>query len=380
MNKFFFLACAAVTSLAISATQYCQTPITSVDGTATINLTCEKIAEGNYSLVVEGENLNGFGGSFYNPGAVDLRNSIVSSTATKIECSIVAVSDPVLYTPLYVLMPGEKVFNWPNDIEWGRCGGGVEDSEAPVLTSATLVSHNHNSAVIAVEATDNVGVRFYEVKNGETVLGNIAAVDGQITVKGLTPATAYTLTIVAVDAAGNKSAEKTVSFTTDSFNYCEVALGHLGDANFGDPNGRCILTLTKKNETTVMVTLTPNFANGANKNLDFLYVDPKFGAPITTGADIDAGDGVTSLSVDVVYADAIPATMNFTIQWSQPAWGGRWSMDVLNVAIAELCPEETTTLMNGASANKSIIKRFVNGQLILSVDGIDYNAQGQVVK
>ena len=97
--------------------------------------------------------------------------------------------------------------------EWVDSG----DTEAPVMVSATLVSKNHNTAVIAVEATDNHEIASYRVTSTD-LDKKIAAVDGKITVTGLTPNTAYTLTVTAFDAAGNESANnKSVAFTTDNY-------------------------------------------------------------------------------------------------------------------------------------------------------------------
>ena len=127
MKNLFFKGCvvavALLTTGAVGATVYCHDKLVSNDGKDTITLTCEKISDGNYEMTVEGENLQGFGGTFYNPGAVDLRSKITSQTSTKIVCNIDAASDPVFYTPLYVLMPGEVIFPQLDNIEWGSCGG-----------------------------------------------------------------------------------------------------------------------------------------------------------------------------------------------------------------------------------------------------------------
>ena len=127
--KSFALIAMLFSALTMSAKKYCQESLTLNLG-ATIQLSCELVSAGNYRITIEGENLNGLGGSFYNPGAVDLRTKITSSTATKIVCDIEAASAPTLYTPLFVLCPGEQNIGWPTDIDWtGRCG---EGSEVPV--------------------------------------------------------------------------------------------------------------------------------------------------------------------------------------------------------------------------------------------------------
>ena len=127
--KSFALLAMLFSALTMSAKQYCQEPLT-LNGGATIQLSCELVSAGNYRITIEGENLAGLGGSFYNPGGVDLRTAITTNTATKIVCDIEAASAPTLYTPLYVLCPGEQNIGWPNDIDWtGTCGEGGEEPE-----------------------------------------------------------------------------------------------------------------------------------------------------------------------------------------------------------------------------------------------------------
>ena len=133
--KSFSVATMLLSVLTAGATQYCHEQLSS--GDKSIYLPCELLKDGTYQLTVEGENLNGFGGSFFNPGAVDLRTTISSSDANKIVCAITAESAPQLYTPLYVMMPDEVTFQWPNDIEWGTCGGQVEDNVNPVMGNAS---------------------------------------------------------------------------------------------------------------------------------------------------------------------------------------------------------------------------------------------------
>lgn len=113
------LLCASVMGW---ATQYCGTSLT-LSGGAEIQLSCIAVSEGNYRIIIDGENLNGLGGSFFNPGAVELRTTVTTNTSTRIVCDIASASAPSLYTPLYVLCPGEQNIGWPNDVEWADCGG-----------------------------------------------------------------------------------------------------------------------------------------------------------------------------------------------------------------------------------------------------------------
>lgn len=92
-------------------------------------------------------------------------------------------------------------------------GTGVYDSDAavdtekPVITSATPKTPiAHNEAQITMVASDNVGIVSYEVKDdAKGVSATCVPVDNVITVSNLQEQTTYNLSIVAVDAVGNKS-------------------------------------------------------------------------------------------------------------------------------------------------------------------------------
>lgn len=387
MKHLFFKGCvvavALLTTSAVGATVYCHDQLVSNDGKSTITLTCEKISDGNYEMTVEGENLQGFGGTFYNPGAVDLRTKITSQTSTKIVCNIDAASDPVFYTPLYVLMPGEVVFPQLDNIEWGSCGGEKETIK-PVMGAASLASVTHNSAVLNVAGTDKetvdgetVAVSKFQAVYGETKR-ILTATDGQITIDNLASGTAYSFAIYAMDAANNVSDNfATVEATTESLTYCDFATGHQGDANFGDANGRILLTLKQTAANKVQVTVKPNTENGAVKLLDYLYVAPS-GAKeptYTAGADITEGDGMASMSVEVAY-EALPATMDFHLEWSHPAWDGRWALDVKGVTASMLCSEETTIMPVESTPAQHVQKCIENGMLIIYRDNKAYSVLG----
>ncbi|GEM46292.1 glycoside hydrolase family 9 protein [Deinococcus cellulosilyticus] len=94
---------------------------------------------------------------------------------------------------------------------------GPVDSTPPT-TPGTLTSGavTHDSATLTWTAsTDNVGVAKYEVYRGNTLLTSVAGNLTTSKLTGLTPETAYTLKLRAVDAAGNASPySNTVTFTT----------------------------------------------------------------------------------------------------------------------------------------------------------------------
>ena len=111
---------------------------------------------------------------------------------------------------------GMKMFEFQ---VFGREYTAPDDHEKPVMVSASLVSNNHNSAVIAVSATDNDEVaKFHVVDLAQSFDAKFAATDGKITVTGLTPNTGYYFLIYAIDAAQNESELSIgVSVTTDAY-------------------------------------------------------------------------------------------------------------------------------------------------------------------
>ena len=100
---------------------------------------------------------------------------------------------------------------------FGGGGGGGGDTTPPTaptnvaatVTTATSVSLSWTAS------TDNVGVAGYDVYRGSTLVGTTAGTT--FTDSGLSPATAYTYTVKAYDAAGNLSpASSPVTATTQS--------------------------------------------------------------------------------------------------------------------------------------------------------------------
>lgn len=132
-----------------------------------------------------------------------------------------------------------------------------------------------------------------------------------------------------------------------------------------------MLTLKKMTANKVQVIVKPNTENGATQLLDYLYVKPT-GAKediYTAGAHIKEGDGKTSMSVEVEY-ETLPATMNFHLEWSHPAWDGNWATDVNGVTAEMLCKEpEKPTAIDEIGQTISITKMIENGQLVIIREG-----------
>lgn len=118
--------------------------------------------------------------------------------------------------------------------EWVDSG----DTEAPVMTSASLVSSTATSAVIAVAATDNVEVIKYHVVDAtNSIDANYFESEGNITITGLTHNTAYNFTITAMDAANLESENNKVVAVTTPFDVTiNLALNKTCEAGYEDGN------------------------------------------------------------------------------------------------------------------------------------------------
>ncbi|MFI3296317.1 MAG: T9SS type A sorting domain-containing protein [bacterium] len=233
--KFFVLFVLLCVGQSVKAEDtWCNHELT--NGDKTIYVSLEEIKEGvSYRITITGTNLTGLGGSYLNTysssgGATNTSLSTyatVSADGTSIVINLSSASAPQFYTPLYVMVSGSQVtFATADEMKagiWGLCEGTVLDEVLPEMVSATVVESKltYNSAQISVSATDLDGdgvsteVSKYLVMNGETELGTYTAVDGVITISGLTDETSYTLTVYAVDNSANVSSSGiVVTFTT----------------------------------------------------------------------------------------------------------------------------------------------------------------------
>ena len=101
------------------------------------------LAENNYVLTITSEEtMNGLGGSFWSINGVDgndMRNvTVVEEEGKKLVLTVTSTSDPEMYTPLYVMMPGEVSFTGSGRgnapiIEW-------EEQQAEVTYQVTFVN------------------------------------------------------------------------------------------------------------------------------------------------------------------------------------------------------------------------------------------------
>lgn len=324
----------------IFAKQYCSEPLT--NGTNTIFLTCQKLSEGNYQILIEGEGLTGLGGSYVNANGVggyylNGDHQSVAADGTSITCNISSTTDPTFYTPLYVIIEGvgEVPFGQPSDIEWGTCGDVETDTEAPVMGTATLLgTPTHNSAQIQVSgATDNVGVTAYHAVDASNEYDAVLVpAENVLTLSGLKANTTYNLTITAKDAYGNESENSaTVTLTTASLVYYNFPTGHLSDPNFGDPSGRILLTIQKESATAISFIIR-RATEDATQPIDFINI-------IVNGVGQSLGDKTQSVEGEKLRFDNLASlnNMTITVQWHTPALGdGIWSTNEFTVNESEL--------------------------------------------
>lgn len=121
----------------------------------------------------------------------------------------------------------------------------------------------------------------------------------------------------------------------DPVSYCDFPTGHESNPNFGDANGRILLSLEPTgNANEYKMTIKPNYANGATKKLDYLHVIAGGNTPYpaTSGTD-DDGNAYDEMSVTFTNSNA---TTSFTILWSNPDWGGRWQCALNDIPLTSL--------------------------------------------
>ena len=172
--------------------------------------------------------------------------------------------------------------------------------------------------------TTGAGVpQHYAKENIQGVAGN----DGMLIFDfGYAPAnTAVTITNISI-------LEQDAPSTPDT--YCQKATGHNGNPDFGDPNGRILLTITKLSNSSVGVKVEPN--NGGADVFDFVEV-------ILAGVSKTLGTigGSTPTTAEIVYDGLASLNFNVNILWHHKTWGdaaGRWTTQSFAVTEAELCP------------------------------------------
>lgn len=307
-------------------------------------------------------------------------------------------------------------------------GTAPEDTEKPVMGTATLVSNDYAQAVVAVSATDNMGIAFYHVLDATNGIdAKYAPVNGNITITGLTPATTYNFTISALDLIGNESdntatvkvvtpayyptptvaapmpthdAKNVLSLYSDKYEDAFSAKNSFNEGWYNPPymeekdiDGDHFLRYFGLINGMVGWQFAAFDATG----MTHLHIDiwPSVSGTIQMGPTF-GGDGLTTQvgvvlldveqekwnSFDIVLADVKDATgvllqLNSIFQYQFTNYSAQTEFSVDNVYFWK---EGTTTLTDVVTTDSSACKRMINGQLVIIRDGVRYNAQGQIIQ
>lgn len=314
---------------------------------------------------------------------------------------------------------GMKIFEMQ---VFGTPGQAPDDNEKPVMVSATLVSSSYNSAVIAVEATDNMAVAKYNVKDAANDFNaSFNVTDGKITVVGLKTNTTYNLAITAVDLAGNESEEaKTVQVTTPVYNptpttaapvpvhkvenvlsiysdtYTNIAVIGFNQPWWEGPvmeekeiDGNKYLRYSEKMNGVIGWEFATLDASG----MTYFHVDiwPSVTGTITVGpiCQTDAANYEAAIAVNVEQEkwNAIDIKLEdypelkanlakvFQLKYSVYADQSEFSVD--NVYFWK---EGPATGVDAAEVAPVVVKTIENGQVVIIRDGVRYNVMGNVIR
>ena len=245
----------------------------------------------------------------------------------------------------------------PSDVDWkATCeSGACTDNVKPSISAAAVSDITYNSAVLKVTATDNEAVTRYVVKNGDAQIASTT--NNEISLTNLSSNTTYdNIKVYAYDECNNESDVFEVDdFKTNMLQYCQFETGHQKNANFGDSNGRILLTIRQISASAVGVTVEPNSTNV------FDYVEvivAGVGKSIgTIGEDIPTNE-------EIVFDGLSSLDFTINVLWHHKGWDpvARWTTENFQVAQTELCNAMSSILVNAnvnnvemgtASVNKS---------------------------
>lgn len=204
MKKLLLFLCAFLASLTVGAQ---DGQVLTKDGHSVTLYPYHYTGTNDYELIITSEEvMEGLGGSFWNINGLgtDMRNSMVKSDDGKtLTFNVTSTSAPNIYTPLYVLMPGEVVFDQPT-LTW------IEKT-AEATTSLTVTAANT------------------EIKAGKTT---------GLTVK---------------NQAGSVLLAENIDFTSGN---TDVATVDESGVVTGVAAGTAVITATLKSDNTISATVT----------------------------------------------------------------------------------------------------------------------------
>ena len=267
----------------------------------------------------------------------------------------------------------------------------MEDTQKPTAPANVRASDvTDTTATISWNAsTDNVGVQGYKVLNGNEELADVT--DTSVTLQELAPETAYTLTVVAYDAAGNQSEPASVTFTTAE------------EADTQSPSAPAEVSADDITDTTAMISWT---ASTDNKGVAGYRI--KNGEVILKDQVTDTQAQLTNLNpgteyvISVVAYDAAgnesdPGTVSFTTlgETEKPdtekpsipadvkaenitaaAADISWAASTDNIGVAGYKVMKQDTLLANVTEGTSYSLTGLNPQTAYTIDIIAYDAAG----
>ena len=355
------LVCASVMSF---AAQYCHEELTNGDNK--IYLSCLLVSEGNYQIKIEADvQMNGLGGSFCHvnenqPYQLNAQGHFALSADGKtITCDIESTTAPNLYTPLYVLMPGEVSFGWPSDVVWGSCGEATKTNPELSLNATEVTLDATTSETFQITATrQGTGAISYESAN--TGIATVSEA-GLVTAAGR-GTTTITVRVAETEtyAAANKKLTVKVNgpINWDAINWL--------------PNGSGNEAYTNKYKAC---------AGSPSPNIDIIQ--------------LPGWEGVTGPGIYVNYPSAVFTTFPALSYYQQGA-GLLFYMTNFTKKITEVVVgvdntdysftvyyvdgTETPSGMVNATLQHKAQKVIENGQVILIKNGVRYNLLGSEIK
>jgi len=333
---------------AITATEYCATPINSyTDGVATLNYTCKSLGGTSYQMLIEGtttykitgapninvgiNDINGTaGGSALPLTFSDTGNGSLSATFT----STTTPSAPYVATVYFFIdgISGDVRFDLPKDMDWtSTCSSGCSLTVNPTMVSVTSGTVTHNSAILNVSGTDEEGTAtsiFIVSSSAFTSDKVLTATGGTISITGLTSNTDYTFNVKTQDKCGNISENvESVNIKTSTLIYQDFATGHLQNASFGDANGRILLTISKTSSSSISVKVVPN---NVGTVIDYFKIQID-GVAYELGV---AGSGTSIEDPTIAVSDMLDLDFTCNISWHTDGSpdAARWTTNTFNVS------------------------------------------------
>ncbi|NIF04446.1 T9SS type A sorting domain-containing protein [Chryseobacterium sp. Tr-659] len=204
-------------------------------------------------------------------------------------------------------------------------GTPVTDTQAPTAPQLAASGTTQNSTSLSWSgSTDNVAVTGYDVYRGTSLLGSTTSTT--YTATGLTPATTYSFTVKAKDAAGNISAASNeVSVTTQpgtAATYCSASANSTADerisnVKFADINNASTGTTGYENFTSVIgnvvkgtsytMTITPSWTSTKYSEGYAVYIDYNGDGDFTDSGEL-AWSKTASTTSPVSGSITIPST------------------------------------------------------------------------